>query len=367
MRKLLAFLLILGACAAPTGADIDLRDPDVLASIGASPVSDIRWSRPVGHFELLGTTASADPNEVAVLSAGVSELPESWTIEPAQLLRVSMLGPAAEGFEAAAEAVGPNIRLGDTTFQTQGRPTQRFELTRVIAHELAHIDQYDTLSAEYLDLLLAGELDEIRLWEGSTLIRDFAEATGWIDTSDEASLPTWELPGGSTAATPYGRTNPAEDMAESVALAVIGQGNRLDRPRQRWVEDYLDESIAALSDGKPFVPDGASGVEGPDELYDQTAARLAASPFVHEEPMYFRLAENSPALEILALEIEDELSRRELDGFLQRDDSLAVPRFVGLFTRNDGVRFWVEVIDFRQAPQLVSGPPVPLLTYVVFW
>lgn len=367
MARALAIVLLLTACAVPTGADLDLRNPDVLASIGAAPATDIRWSRPVDRFELLGTTAAADPDEVAVLGAGIAELPAAWSVEPAQLLRVTALGPAAEGFEAAAEAVGPNIRLGDTTFETQGRPTHRFELARVMAHELVHVDQYDALSADYLDRLLVGEINEIRLWEGSTLILDFAEETGWINTTDNGALPEWQLPGGTQAATPYGRTNPAEDMAETVALAVIGQGNRLDRARQGWVEDYLNTSLAELSDGKPFVPLGATDVEGPEPLYDQTAAQLAATPFAYEEPMYFRLEENSPALEILALEIQDELSRRELDGALIGDDSLAVPRFVGLFTRDDGVRFWVEIIDFREAPQLVSGPPVPLLTYVVFW
>lgn len=367
MRHLIAIALIFAACAPPTGADIDLRDPDVLSSIGASAVSDVRWSRQVGRFELLGTTPAADPNEIAVLAAGITELPDTWSVEPAQLLRVTALGPAAEGFEAAAEAVGPNIRLGDTTFETQDRPTQRFELARVMAHELVHVDQYDALSADYLDRLLAGELAEIRLWEGSTLILDFADETGWVNSAEVGALPDWQLPGSTQASTPYGRTNPAEDMAETVALAVMGQGNRLDRARQRWVEDYLGTSLAELSDGKPFVPLGATDVEGPEPLYDQPAAQLAATPFGHEEPMYFRLEENSPALDILALEIQDELSRRELDGALIGDDSLAVPRFVGLFTRDDGVRFWVEVIDFRDAPQLVSGPPVPLLTYVVFW
>lgn len=339
----------------------------MLASIGAAPVSDIRWSRPVDRFELLGTTPAAVPDEVATLGAGIAELPAAWSVEPAQLLRVTSLGPAAEGFEAAAEAVGPTIRLGDTTFETQGRATHRFELARVMAHELAHVDQYDALSADYLDRLLAGELTEIRLWEGSTLILDFAEETGWVNTADDGALPQWQLPGSVQAATPYGRTNPAEDMAETVALAVIGQGNRLDRARQRWVEGYLDTPLAELSDGKPFVPQGAMDVEGPEPLYDQQAAQLAASPFRYEEPMYFRLEETSPALEILALEIQDELSRRDLDGALIGDDSLAVRRYVGLFTRADGVRFWVEVIDFREAPQLVSGPAVPLLTYVVFW
>ena len=118
MRHLIAIALLLAACAPPTGADIDLRNPDVLSSIGASAVSEVRWSRSVGRFELLGTTPAADPNEIAVLAAGITELPETWSVEPAQLLRVTALGPAAEGFEAAAEAIGPNIRLGDTTFET---------------------------------------------------------------------------------------------------------------------------------------------------------------------------------------------------------------------------------------------------------
>lgn len=330
-------------------------------------MADIRWSRPVGPYELLGTTAEADAAEIAALAAGISELPASWAVEPAQLLRVGVLGPAAEGFEAAAEAIGPNIRLGDTTFETQGRPTHRFELARVIAHELVHVDQYDNLSADYLDRLIAGELDEIRLWEGSTLILDFADATGWVNTAGSGDLPTWQLPGERRAATPYGRTNPAEDMAETVAMAIIGQGNRLDRDRRSWVEDYLSTSIGDLSHGKPFVPDDASMVESPQPLYDQAAAQLAAAPFGREEPMYFRLDDSTASLEVLALEIQDQLDRRELTGALIGDDSLAVPRFAGLFTRADGVRFWVEVADFRQAPQLVSGPAVPLLTYVVFW
>ncbi len=167
MRRLLAALLLLTACAPPTGSDVDLRDRDVLESIGAAPATDIRWSRNVGPFELVGTTAAAIQDEVSSLEAGISELPDTWVVSPEQLVRVSVLGPAAEGFEAAAEAVGPVIRLGDTTFTTQGRSTHRFELTRVMAHELVHVDQYDALTADYLDRLIAGELNEIRLWEGS--------------------------------------------------------------------------------------------------------------------------------------------------------------------------------------------------------
>lgn len=358
--------MLVSACAAPTGADIDVRNRNVLQAIGAAPVEDVTWSRPVDRYELLGTTAQADASEITRLAAGISEIPADWTVEPLQLLRVPALGPAQEGFEAAAEAVGPTIRLGDTTFRTQGRPTQRFELARVMAHELAHVDQYDNLTADYLDLLLAGSLDEIRLWEGSSLILDFADATGWVNGSDGV-LPSWSLPPDVRPATAYGGTNPAEDMAETVALAVIGQGNRLDRDRQRWVERYLDMDLSDLSSGKPFVPRDASQVEAPEPLYDQQAAQLAAAPFSFEEPMYFRLADGAASLEILALDIGSELDRRDLRGALLRDDSLAVPRYAGLFTRSDGVRFWVEIIDFRNAPELVSGPAAAVLTYVVFY
>ena len=49
---------------------------------------------------------------------------------------------------------------------------------------------------------------------GSLLILDFADATGWENQANGSALPQWRLPGSTSAATPYGRTNPAEDMAE---------------------------------------------------------------------------------------------------------------------------------------------------------
>ncbi len=319
------------------------------------------------RFELVGTTASADPTEVAVLAAGISELPSAWSVQPVQLVRIPILGAAAEGFEAAAEAIGPNIRLGDSTFTTQGRASHRFELARVMAHELVHVDQYDALTAEYVDLLLGGQLGEVRLWEGSSLILDFAPRVGWENTADPDALPVWDLPAGERTATVYGRTNPAEDMAESVAMAVLGRGNLLDGTRQRWVENYLGTSMGDLADGKPYIPDGAITVEAPQPLYDQSAAQLAAGPFSFEEPMYFRLDASAPSVEILALEIGDQLTRRELIGALILDNSRQVPRYAGLFERRDGVSFWVELLDFRESPNLVTGPPSVVLSYVVFW
>jgi hypothetical protein len=50
---------------------------------------------------------------------------------------------------------------------------------------------------------------------------------------------------------------------------------------------------------------------------------------------------------------------------LSHDDRL--PRYQGLFTRRDGVRYWVELWDFREATGFSSAPDVPVLTYVVLW
>jgi hypothetical protein len=87
--------------------------------------------------------------------------------------------------------------------------------------------------------------------------------------------------------------------------------------------------------------------------------------FDHVEPLYFNLPDGVAPHEQLAAEIQRHLLERRLSGVLARTDDARLPRYAGLFTRTDGVNFWVELWDFRVATGFQAADPI--LTYVAMW
>jgi len=347
---------------------IDLQDPDLVARLGSPVFTDVNWKREVHGLTLLGATASADPDELALLEGALEEIPAALMVEeasPRNLIRIkSVRGEEAIG-KAVAFTKGPDIYLVDRTFAPNGESTTRLELARALLHELAHVAQYRTLDEDYVEAGLAGRIDQVDPASGSTLVRSFAASVGWIDESDDPLEASWFLPSSIKAATEYGRSGAGEDMAEAVSMVALGRSNWIPASHTRWVEQWLGTTAATLARGKPWAPAGSREVLSTETLYDEAALAGTAVRFDHVEPLYFGLPDDVPVHEQLAGEIWQRLLDRRMSGVLARTDDDRVPRYAGLFTGTDGVSMWVELWDFRVATGFRSSDPI--LTYVVLW
>jgi hypothetical protein len=356
------------ATTAPSASpEIDLRDPDLLTRLGSPPLDEISWKRTVGGVTLLGATESADGAELELIGGALDEIPEALAelAMPRNLIRIESVGGQEAIGKAVAFTKGPDIYLVDKTFAPNGDSTTRMELTRALLHELAHVAQYRSLADAYVEAALQGQVDQVDPAAGSTLVRSFADAVGWIDQSADPLQSTWLLPSSVEASSDYGRTGAGEDMAEAVSMVVLGRSNWIPATHTRWVEQWLGTGATALARGKPWAPVGSREVLSRDPLYDEEALAGIAVRFDHVEPLYFNLPNGGAPHEQLAAEIQKQLLERRLSGVLGRTDDTRLPRYGGLFTRTDGVSFWVELWDFRTATGF--QPSDPILTYVMLW
>jgi hypothetical protein len=353
--------------APPASPEIDLRDPDLLTRLGSPPFDEISWKRTVGGVTLLGATESADGTELELIGGALDEIPEALAelAMPRNLIRIESVGGQEAIGKAVAFTKGPDIYLVDKTFAPNGDSTTRMELTRALLHELAHVAQYRSLADAYVEAALQGQVDQVDPAAGSTLVRSFADAVGWIDQSADPLKTTWLLPSSVEASSDYGRTGAGEDMAEAVSMVVLGRSNWIPATHTRWVEQWLGTGATALARGKPWAPVGSREVLSRDPLYDEAALAGIAVRFDHVEPLYFNLPNGGAPHEQLAAEIQKQLLERRLSGVLGRTDDTRLPRYGGLFTRTDGVSFWVELWDFRTATGF--QPSDPILTYVMLW
>lgn len=347
--------------------DVDMNDPDIVARLGSPPLEDIAWKRNVGGWSLLGAEGSADPRELELIGAALDEVPGALAdiAEPRSLIRIGSVDDAEAIGKAVAFTQGPDIYLVDRTFAPNGGSTTRFELTRALLHELAHVAQYRSLDDSYVRAALQGQVDQVNPADGSVLVRSFATSVGWVDQDDDPLRSSWLLPSSIEAATDYGRTGPGEDMAEAVSLVLMGRANWIPAAHTRWVEQWLGVNDTNLARGKPWAPAGSREVLTQDPLYDEPAVTEAARRFDHLEPLYFSLPDSVASHELLAAQIQQELLNRRLSGAFTRTDDARLPRYAGLFSRTDGVSMWVELWDFRVATGFEKADPI--LTYVVLW
>lgn len=367
----LTVALLTAACSgtvAPGGtltATVDLHDETLIAELGAPPVENVQWRRNLDGITVEGTTQRPDPAELDLLEAAIDDLPDRLLSvgEPRAILRVPQAPDVEQvGSQAVAFAAGPDVYLVDRTFTDNAG---RLDLARALAHELTHVAQFRTLDPTYVTAVLEGRIRRVDPADGSTLVREFAAATGWNDSSADPLQPDWSLPASVTAATAYGRTSPAEDMADTVALLVAGWTPPTDRAR--WVLTWLDTTADVLAAGKPYIPAGSSEIRSTQPIYDPEAVADAAPGVRHVEPHYYELPASVDRHDLLAPAIEQRLLARRLSGVLTRSSDDRLPRYQGMFTRPDGVRYWVELWDFREATGFSSAPDVPVLTYVVLW
>jgi len=359
-------LIVLAACVSKPTETIDLGNVDLATQLGAPPIEDISWSRTLAGQEVVGTGTTPDPDELATIKGAFEEVPEQLKelVQPRAVIRASKadFGESLHP-EAAAFAKGPDIFLVDAVFDVGGT---RFDLARAYLHELAHVAQFETLSPEYVQAVLDGQVDRTDPAAGSELVRSFASATGWEDRSNDPLQPKWLLPAGVPATTGYGELGPHEDMAEAVALTAIGRAGEVPFDRVAWVEDWIGATVDVLAAGKPWLPDGAVEVVTEEKLFDAVSVdKLAVGR--HAEPAYYRLPEEVPQAKKLAEEIESRLLARGLGGALGKIDDDRLPRYGGQFSRADGVLFWVELWDFRDSKAFSQSPGEPILSYVAIW
>lgn len=356
-------MLTTSACVVSSSAAYDISDPQTLRDLGVPQVTDHTWERSLAAATLKGLTPRARADEVALIAAALDEMPEAL-LERVRLRDVirapddesAALDPSTQAF-----ARGPDIYLIDRTFVESG--ADRFGLAEVIAHELAHVGQFDQLEAAYIEDVIAGT-QRLALEGTSELVEDFAAAVGWRSTSEQTANRDWAL-ADTSGTTRYGATNPHEDMAEAVALVVSGRSHELSSDRIEWVENWLGTSAERLADGKPWLPSGAESLSSDEPIYDEEAVRRVNARNV--EPQYWLLPRSSSRGEELAKEIDLGLRRRGFAGQMQPIADDRVPRWGGTYLRGDGLQLRAEVWDFREQTGFSRAPDQPLLSYVALW
>lgn len=335
--------------------------PRALETLDVPEPDPIDWRRTVAGIEVLGSGTRPDPEELLVLERALEDLPDELlaAVRPRRIVRVR---EGSAELDTAAYTIGSDIYLIDETFAHLGNGFVTFDLVRLLAHEFAHVAQFQRLTDADVQLVADNNLDDPI--PTSAFVSGFADAAGWSNRGRASGVPDWVLtnPGATTS---YGATAPEEDMAETLAETVVGGAASVSSARIRWVEEWLNHDADSLSAGRPWAPAGATRIVSEEPLYDQQEVqRRTTGP---TEVMSFSLPRGGGEGVALAQEIERELEGQEVTGTFARVPDDRIERYSGFFLRGDGVGYWVELWDFRNAPGYIDPPPQPVLTYVVLW
>ncbi len=334
----------------PGGVQLEIPEP-----------GRVDWRRTVAGFEISGVDTEPDQAELALLERAILEMPDEL-LEVAQVRRFYRVPAGDSPHGTAAYAIGPDVYLIDETFRDLDSGLTTFDLVRLLAHEMTHAAQFAELEASDIDRIQEAGLDDPI--PTSSFVAAFADGVGWSDRGRATGLPDWVLPA-PAGTTSYGRTAPEEDMAETVAEVVTGSGPAVSADRERWVQEWLDTSAARLNGGRPWAPRGSQRIVTEQRLYDEDeVARRASGPV---EVISYAVPAGAGQLAQLSRDVEREMAERQVKGTLQTVADDRVDRSAGLFTRGDGVAYWVEIWDFRNAPGFVNPPSTPVITYAVLW
>lgn len=326
----------------------DLTDPLIAESIGSALFDDIGWERRAGRWTIIGDGPAPLPEQVILIQTASNDIPPALSVEPRQLVRTGSVGlsPDHPASGSVAIAKGPDVFLLDGAFGTN----TRWSVGRVLSHELVHVAQWYELSDAYVGAARAGNIATLRLRDGSDLVAAWAAATGWEDSDPDPFATRWQLTG--EPPNEYARTDPAEDMAESVSLIVSGLTDLVDAPRTTFIENWLGVDVEVLAVGKPWAPPTAIEVSSVTPLYDQEATGSVNAS--RADALYFELPDAD--LDEIATHAQARLTGRQFSGTLTPSES----SWAGMFSHPDGSSLWVELADPGAGESL-------LLIYVWLW
>jgi hypothetical protein len=154
-------------------------------------------------------------------------------------------------------------------------------------------------------------------------------------------------------------------MAESISLILTGRVAEVSRDRVTWLEEVLGVDGSVFTAGKLFVPEDAERIDPSQPLFSADA--VAVKSAANADPITFVLPTDAAPGADLARQIETALQLRSLGGALNREPDTRIEKYTGRFLRGDGLAYWVELWDFRNAPGYVDPPDTPILTYVILW
>lgn len=351
--------LAAASCTASVGANPLLDDPDLVARLDLEVPTNIDWERTIDDVRVAGSGTPVNDHELALIAGALSDLHGDLVLWAGldTIYRVQSDARLEPGTLAFSR--GANIYLLDETFAGTGRA----RLTEILAHELAHVAQFNALTNDDVAALreATGIVDPI---SGSDLVRRFGADVGWVDRAPPGTSPLWSL-ASAVGTSEYGATAPTEDMAESLARFATGHADLMSQERVSWISEWTGLTPSAAASGQPWVPAGAQTFTTNQPVYDTDAvARLSPR---HTDIQYYVLPASSSDTVRLVQEIQARLGTRGFAGTLQVTVDERLPRYSGLFTRADGVKVWVEIWDFRSSTAFSSAPDGPVLSYVTTW
>jgi hypothetical protein len=352
MRRLLSVVfslsIVLAACA------IGTPQGDTNVQFVAERPAQIDWTRTVAGYPISGSGRTINLDELALVTEGFGLIPQPLLDKaaPEAIFRV------AEGEQvsslASAYSKGFDIYLIDHTFEVADTPVV---MQSILTHELVHVAQFGALVDESKDPDFEATDNAM---ERSSLVSDFASSVGWSAFEDGDSL-TWALsdPSGTTA---YGRSDPVEDMADSVAAITTGAEDTISPSRVDWIVNWLDTDLATLTRGAPWIPAGSENSTSTDPLFALELARQYG--IVNPLPAYYVWDTDRTSIEHMASLIRQGLVSHGWAGSFTAIDDPSIPRVAGLFSI--GTRtMWVELWDFPRGVNIAGGPDKPLIAYVV--
>ncbi len=182
---------------------------------------------------------SFNEHEITVIKNIFKELPKEFTEKLPKKIKVYSYENYAG---VSAMAVGNQIYLSDNTFQWS-YPT----LKLIIIHELTHSLQYNSISSDMIEEKLI-KRKRVELAEDSEVLQKYIKTAGWEKTDNEKGyIIDTEIDHHLT--TDYGKyAGPVEDMADSTALFLIGQGEWLSDSRRDWTEQFFGKAPYKIYD-----------------------------------------------------------------------------------------------------------------------
>lgn len=170
-------------------------------------------------------------NEIALMKVIIDLVPEKlFEYRPWAIVSTSFTDSniAEVNPEGVAFSSGPYVFVGDVTFQKQNTfDTGTFRgLVRVISHEFVH-------SAQFFETKAVPDSFTHSYLENSGIVKDWIANTGWQKVNDRWTLKDNEQ------TTDYGKSNPVEDMADSIGSLVIGEEYSISKSRTDWALNWL--------------------------------------------------------------------------------------------------------------------------------